>query len=54
MTCGLSLFEPSAKSVDYIDLSLACHFYTEVIIMRVIVELGLVMMPYLVTQVKTG
>ena len=54
MTCGLSLFEPSAKSVDYIDLSLSCHFYTEVIIMRVIVELGLVMMPYLVTQVKTG
>ena len=53
MTCGLSMFEPSAKSVDYIDLSLACHFYTEMMIMMVIVELGLVM-PYLVTQVNTG
>ena len=53
MTCGLSMFEPSAKSVEYIDLSLACHFYTEMMIMMVIVELGLVM-PYLVTQVNTG
>ena len=42
------------RSVDYIDLSLACHFYTEMMIMMVIVELGLVMMPYLVTQVNTG
>ena len=65
MKCGLSMFEPSAKtcSLDYIDLSLACHFYTGVtanckmmmmMMMMVIVELGLVMMPYLVAQVNTG